>query len=185
MSMFNPAATILISISLMTGCALTQRAMPSTMSDADIVSLFNAIDESEIEGAQIARRQASSQLVREYADRLVSEHTALLRQKHVLADKIHMQPDKPALTLSIETANRDMLEALAKTSGLDFDRAYVDYQIAMHNEALDIVEDTAIYDSRLKQQLQDSRLDFIAHAAKARSIRQQLLASSASALPEK
>lgn len=173
-SILGLAAVALVSTSLFTGCALTQRAIPSTMSDANIISLFNTIDANEIEGAQVARRQASSQLVRDYADRLIREHTALLTQKHMLADRSHIEPEKSPLTSSIEAANHDMLEALTKTSGLDFDRAYMDYQIVMHNEALDIAEDTAIDDSRLKQQLLESRPDLLAHGAKARSIRAQL-----------
>lgn len=185
MSILQLAVAAVISASLITGCALTQRAMPSTMSDAKIVSLFDTIDEKEIEGAQVARQQASSQLVRDYADRLIVEHAALLTQKRVLADRIHVQPEQSPLALSIEAANHDMLKALAKTSGPDFDRAYIDYQIAMHNEVLDIVEDTAINDSRLKRQLMESRPDLLAHAAKARSIREQLGAPSALPSSEK
>lgn len=172
------AAAALVSAGLISGCALTQRAMPSIMSDANVVSLFETIDANEIEGAEVARRQASSQIVRDYADRLASEHAALLDRKHALVDRIHVQPEKSSLASSIDAANRDMLEALAKKSGPDFDHAYIDYQIAMHNEALDIVEYTAVDDAELKQQLLESRPDLVAHAAKARSIRQQLLGPS-------
>lgn len=179
------ASAALVSVSLVSGCALIQRAMPSTLSDAKIVSLFETIDANEIEGAQVARRQASSQLVRDYADRLASEHAALLTRKHVLADRIHGQPEQSALTSSIEAANREMLEALARKSGPDFDLAYLDSQIAMHNEALDIVEDTAIEDAQLKRQLLESRPDLIAHAAKARSIREQLRARPAAPSSER
>ncbi len=155
------------------------------MSDANVVSLFETIDANEIEGAQVARRQASSQIVRDYADRLAAEHAVLLDRKHVLADRIHVQPEKSSLTSSVDAANRDMLEALAKKSGPDFDFTYIDYQIAMHNEALDIVEYTAVDDAQLEQQLLESRPDLLAHAAKARSIRQQLLAASAPPSSEK
>lgn len=179
MLILHLVAAALVSAGLISGCALTQRAMPSIMSDANVVSLFETIDANEIEGAQVARRQASSQIVRDYADRLASEHVALLARKHVLLDRIDVQPEKSSLASSVDAANRDMLETLAKKSGPDFDFAYIDYQIAMHNEALDIVEYTAIYDSELKQQLLQTRPDLAAHAAKARSIRQQLLGPSA------
>ena len=155
------------------------------MSDATVMSLFDSIDEHEIQGAQLARQQASSQIVRDYADRLAREHAELHMQKQVLADRLHMQPQQSPLTLRMEAANQEMLASLTKESGLDFDRAYVDYQIALHNEALDIVEDTAITDPRLKQQLLESRPDLLAHAAKARSLRQQLPVTSARALSKR
>lgn len=178
MLLLQLAAAAFVSAGLISGCALTQRAMPSTMSDAKVVSLFQTIDANQIEGAQVARRQASSKIVRDYANRLASEHAALLIRKDVLVDRIHVQPEKSSLASSVDPANHDMLNALAKKSGPDFDRAYIGYQIAMHNEALDIVEYTAIDDPQLKQQLLESRPDLVAHAAKARSIRRQLLGPS-------
>jgi putative membrane protein len=179
MLMLQLVAAALVSGGLTSGCALIQRAIPSTMSDKNVISLLDTINANEIEGAQLARRQASSQVVRDYAERLASEHAALLTQKHVFADRHHMQPKKSSLASSIEAANRDRLKALAKKSGPDFDRAYIDDQIAMHHRTLDIVEDTAIDDAQLKDDLRDARLDLIAHAAKARSIREQLRAASA------
>ncbi len=179
MRILTLASAALISVGFTSGCALIQRAIPSTMSDQNVVSLFDTIDANEVEGAQLARRQASSQVVRDYAERLASEHAALLTDKQVPADRLHMQPEKSSLTSRIEAANRDMLKALAQKSGLDFDRAYIDYQIAMHHTALDIVEDTAVRDAQLKSELRDARLELIAHAAKARSIREQLRAASA------
>lgn len=177
MLMLQRVAAAFVSAGLIAGCALTQRAMPSTMSDAKVISVFQTIDANEIEGAQVARRQASTRIVRDFADRLASEHAALLNRKDLLVDRIHVQPKKSSLASSIDAVNRDRLEALARKSGPDFDRAYIDYQIAMHNEALDIVEYTAITDPELKQQLLESRPDLVAHAAKARSLRQQLLGS--------
>jgi putative membrane protein len=185
MRILTLASAALILAGSASGCALLQRAIPSTMSDQNVVSLFDTIDANEIEGAHLARRQASSQVVRDYAERLASEHAALLTRKQVLANRLHMQPKKSSLASSIEAANRDRLKALAKTSGPDFDRAYIDYQIAMHHRTLDIVEDTAIDDAQLKDDLRDARLDLIAHAAKARSIREQLRAASARPLSER
>jgi putative membrane protein len=179
------AAETLICATLLTGCAMTQRAIPSTMSDASVMSLFDSIDKHEIQGAQVARERASSQIVRDYADRLVHEHSGLLMQKQALADRIHMEPQQSALTSRMEAANQKMLADLTQTSGLDFDRAYLDYQLALHNEALDIVEETAIEDPQLKEELLESRPDLLAHAAKARSLRQQLPMTSARPLSDR
>jgi putative membrane protein len=179
MHIVRTTLTALISAGLISGCALIQRALPSALSDEKVVSLFDTIDANQVKGAQLARRQASSSAVRDYAERLAFEHAALLTRKRVLIDRIHMQPEGSSLTSSIEAASSDRLEALEKKSGLDFDRAYIDYQIAMHNAALDIVDETAINDAELKDNLRDARLNLIAHAAKARSVRQQLRAASA------
>jgi putative membrane protein len=169
------AAAGLLSSSLIAGCALTQQAMPSLMSDADIMSLFSTIDVLEMEGAQVARHKASSQPVRDYAERLLLEHGALLNEKQIIENGLHRKRETAApITASLQASNQDMLKTLSKTSGLDFDRAYIDYQLTMHNKAIDIANSTAIDDVHLQQQLRDARLEFIGHAAKARSIREQL-----------
>lgn len=176
MRVINLAAPVLFSANLVTGCAFIQWVMPSTMSDANIVSLFDTMDKNEIAWAQLAKQKASSPLVRDYADRLMREHTALLIKKDILADRLHLRPNKPSLASSFERANRDRLEALRKTSGPDFDRTYIDQQITIHNEAIQIARDTAesVHDSRLQQELVECHAELAAHAGKARSIRQQL-----------
>lgn len=178
MRLLHSTVVALVSASLITGCALVQQAVPGTMSDANIISLFNTIDQNEVEGAQLAQQKASSRLVRDYAERIVREHTALQAQRQTLAEQIQVQPETPRLASRLDAANHDMLLALSKTSGLDFDRAYIDNQITMHNETDRMAQESAPFvdDSRLRQQLRESHPDFAAHAAKARSIRQQLAA---------
>lgn len=176
MCFLNLAAITVISASLVTACAFTQRVMPGTMSHANILSLFSTIDKNEIEGAQLARQKASSPLIRNYAERLVREHTASLAKKATLAEEMHLQLKNPSLASELERAYRDTLEALRNTSGPDFDRAYLDHQMRMHNQATNMAQTTAesVDDARLRQQLFELHSDFAAHAGKARSIHQQL-----------
>jgi putative membrane protein len=163
---------------LLSGCAAAQRAMPGTLSTANIVSVLDTIDVSEIEAAQLAKQKASSPAVRDYAARLVSEHTETMQKNLQLAHRLRVQPEKPQLASSLESTHRNTMEELGKKSGQDFDRAYLDYQVTMHEQAVKLVEDTAksVDDTRLKQHLIRTRPDLMSHLSEAKQLQRQLVA---------
>ena len=163
---------------LLSGCAAAERAMPGTLSDANIVSVLDAIDVSEIEAAQLAKRKASNPAVRAYASRLVHEHTATMQQTLQLANRRGLQPEKPRLAAAVETTHQKTMDELRKKAGRDFDHAYLDYQVTMHQQAIKLVEDTAnsVQDTRLKQHLIQTRPDLMSHLTDARDLQRQLVA---------
>ncbi len=164
--------------SLLSGCAAAERAMPGTLSDANVVSVLDAIDVSEIEAAQLAKQKASTPAVRAYAARLVDEHTANMQQTLQLANRRGLQPEKPRLAAAVESTHQKTMGELRKKSGRDFDRAYLDYQVTMHQQAIKLVEDTAntVDDTRLKQHLIQTRPDLMSHLTCARDLQRQVVA---------
>jgi len=163
---------------LLSGCAAAQRAMPGTLSNANVVAVLNTIDTSEIEAAQLAKQKASSQAVRTYAGRLVDEHTDMMQKNLQLARRIKVEPEKPRLASALESTHQQTMEQLRKRSGQDFDRAYMTYQVQMHEQALKLVEDTAesADDSRLKQHLIQARPELQSHLSAAQNLQRQLVA---------
>ena len=150
---------------VLSGCAAAQRAMPGTLSDANVVSVLDTIDVSEIEAAQLAKQKASNPAVRAYASRLIDEHAANMLQTLRLANQRGLQPEKPRLAAGVESAHQKTMDELRKKSGRDFDRAYLDYQVTMHQQAIKPVQDTAnsVEDTRLKQHLIQTRPDLMSH----------------------
>ncbi|HTL60344.1 MAG TPA: DUF4142 domain-containing protein [Nitrospira sp.] len=163
---------------LLAGCAAAERAIPSTLSDANVVSVLDTIDVSEIEAAQLAKRKAYNPAVRAYASRLIDEHTDKMQQTLQLANRRGLQPEKPRLAAAVESTHQKTMEELRKKSGRDFDRAYLDYQVTMHQQAVKLVEDTAnsVTDTQLKQHLIKSRPDLMSHLTGARDLQRQTMA---------
>ena len=87
MKTLNVASLALCLGSLLSACAAAVRAMPGTLSDANVVSVLDAVDVSEIEAAQLAKQKASNPAVRAYAARLVGEHTTKMQQTLQLANR--------------------------------------------------------------------------------------------------
>jgi predicted outer membrane protein len=68
------------------------------------------------------------------------------------------------------------MEQLRKLSGSDFDRAYMEYQIKMHEEAVSLVEKTSASadNPQLKQQLSQVVHDLRDHLTKANPFKARL-----------
>ena len=69
-------STLLAMSGLLSACAMAERAMPGTMSDANVIAVMNTIDKSEMEAAELAKQKAHSTEVRNYANHLIADHSA-------------------------------------------------------------------------------------------------------------
>ncbi|OQW37258.1 MAG: hypothetical protein A4E19_13925 [Nitrospira sp. SG-bin1] len=159
--------------SIFSACSLAQRAMPgATMSDADVVGVLNTVNRSEIHAGQLARDRASSSEVRAYASQMVNEHQLKMQNATQLARRIGVQPQQPALARTLENTHREAMEELREKSGRDFDKAYLEYQIKMHQQSVDLVENTveSVDHPELKRFLRETRPDLQKHLATAQSI---------------
>jgi putative membrane protein len=177
MQLLTPVMAIVTSV-ILSGCSLFQWAMPgTTLSDANVIAMFDTINLSEIDAADLAKQRASSE-VRTFASQMQDEHAAMLQDTRQLAQRINIQPQAPALASTAGTAHLKTMEELRQLSGADFDRAYVKYQIKMHEQAIALIQDTAdsIDDQRLQQHLRKARPDLDSHLSAARSIERNLIA---------
>ena len=176
------ALTVLITIIagiLISGCSLVQRAMPgSTMSNAEIIGVLNAIDHNEIDAGQLALQKAPTPEVRSFASRMVREHEMMMQNTDRLAHRLSVQPQNPALVSTMADTHREMMKKLGAKYGSDFDKAYIGYQIKMHEQALDLVKDVAesVENQSLKLHLREMRPDLQNHLTSAQSIEQQVVA---------
>lgn len=158
--------------SIMSACSLVQQAMPGAMSDADVVGVLNTVNRSEVEAGQLAKTKASSSDVRVYASQMVNEHQLKMQDATQLARRIGVQPQKPALARTLESTHQEAMDKLREKSGRDFDRAYLEYQIQMHQQSVNLVEDSAesVNNPELKRFLRETRPDLQEHLSAAQSM---------------
>jgi putative membrane protein len=177
----NARTGILVAVaagSLLSGCAAAQRAMPSTMSNENVMAVFNTIDRSEIEAAQLAKQKASSPAVRDFAGRMIDEHSTMLDRRRELASRLTIHPQTPQLAAAMKETHQETMEELRKKSGRDFDRAYMEYQVTMHDQAARLAEETgeAAENSRIKQHLMEAKSNIQSHLAQAKTVQRQAVA---------
>ncbi|HSA85621.1 MAG TPA: DUF4142 domain-containing protein, partial [Nitrospira sp.] len=159
--------TITVCVAL-SGCSLAQRMMPgSTMSNQEILGVLNAINRSEIDAGQLAKQRGSTPEVRSFASRMLNEHQMMMQNMNQWAQRMDMQPQKPALASTLEKAHQETMEELRNKSGSDFDKAYMEYQVKMHKQSVSLVKDAAdsVDNPNLKLQLRQAMPDLQNHLA--------------------
>ncbi|HEX5545009.1 MAG TPA: DUF4142 domain-containing protein [Nitrospira sp.] len=157
---------------VLSGCMLTQKMMPGTMSNSEILGVLDTINRSEIDAGKLAKEKATAPEVRSFASRMVSEHERMMDDMSQLAQRMGVRPQKPALAFTLNDAHQDTMEELRGKSGSDFDQAYIEYQVKMHQQAVDLVKNAAneVDNFSLKKHLRETRPELYSHLDSAQSI---------------
>jgi putative membrane protein len=107
-------------------------------SAADAVPVVMAIDQHEIDAAQLAKDKATRQDVKDYAAMLETEHRANLAQAQAL-------PGATADSAAVAAMRDKGQQEMAMLQGAaDFDSAYLDAMVNGHADALDKLDSTFI-----------------------------------------
>jgi putative membrane protein len=164
-------------VSSWVSCAFFQRTLPGlTLSDADIVSMMNRLNEGAIDAAQLAREKASNPHVRAFAGRVLNEHRGLAEGNGRLAAQLSLHPSPPALATNWKRTHERAMRELRTMSGPAFDQAYVRHEIQQHVQAFNFFEAAAKSETTLalKQELVRTGPDLLSHISAARALERHL-----------
>ena len=173
------SSTTITASLLLVSCAFFQHNMPAlTMSDANLIDVLNTINKNEIASAELARDKSTSAHVQAFADRVLKEHQESIASNRRVAQQMDVQPTSPSLASKLKQDQIDDMETLRSKSDFDFDRIYIQQEIAKHVQALELVQTAAEYEyvSSLKQQILHTKLDLLSHLSAARAVERQLVA---------
>ena len=150
---------------------VTRVATPA-LDDATIVAIFDAANTADIETGDLAAQKAHSQKVRDLGRSFAAAHRAVRQHGRDLAKKLGVTPTPPANDNSAEMQAKVMKELRSK-SGADFDRAYLQHEVAFHQAVIDAVTKTllpAIQNQELKTFVTNVAPAFQMHLAEAQKL---------------
>jgi len=151
-----------------------QGAMPTDPQIAAIVVTANQVD---IDAGRLAKSKAHSKEVKEFAQRMITDHTGVNKSATELVQKLHVTPESNATSESLKKGGEQNLAALRNLSGSAFDKAYIDHEVAYHQSVLDAVDKDLIpnaQNAELKALLVKVRPAFMAHLEHAKQIQSSL-----------
>ncbi len=145
--------------------------------DPQIAAIVVAANQVDIDAGELAKSRASNAQVKEFAQRMITDHTGVNKSATDLVTRLHVTPEANDTSRSLQKGGDDNLAALKKLSGSAFDKAYVDHEVAYHQAVLDAVDNTLIPNAKnaeLKALLVKVRPAFVAHLDHARHLQGQL-----------
>jgi putative membrane protein len=113
-------------------------------SDPQIAHIAYTAGDLDIKTAQLALEKSKNKAVRDFADNMVKDHTAVNDQALALVKKLNVTPEDNATSKGLADQAADKQAALAKLSGTAFDKAYVENEVAYHKTVNDALAKTLI-----------------------------------------
>lgn len=125
----------------------------AALTDANIVALLDQANKADSAAGALASTKATSKEVKDFARLMMSEHHALRKQGQQLAKQLDVTPEAPA-TNPLEPLVQGEMTALESTpKGPQFDRVYIENEIAVHEAVIDLAE--RAHEQARNEQLKD------------------------------
>ena len=150
---------------------------PPKLTDPEIASVAVTADQIDIDYAAIAKQKSKNAKVLEFAATMAKDHQSVNDQAVALATKLSLTPKDNAITQSLLSGATTTKEMLNSKSGAEFDKAYIDNEVAYHKAAIDVVENTLITNAtnaELKSLLQTALPIFKEHLAHAEMVQKSI-----------
>jgi putative membrane protein len=160
--------------------------------DAGLAAFVVAVNQTEIEAGHLATTKARNGDVKEYARDMASDHEKALGELHALSTKNSWpMPDSAGTTAGtnsamaatitqVQQSHQAAMTKLRSTTGAAFDRAYIEGQVAAHQQALDVLRQQAssLQNTELRDKVTDMQKAIEDHLKRAQAIAQKLGPSS-------
>lgn len=112
--------------------------------DAQIAHIAYTAGALDVEAGKQALAKTKNKAVKEFAEGMVRDHTAVNKQALDLVKKLGVTPQDNDTSKALTKAAAEKRASLAKLDGVAFDKAYVANEIAFHKTVNGALETTLI-----------------------------------------
>jgi putative membrane protein len=156
-------------------------AAAGRLSDANVVALLDEANAADSSAGAYAVGKATSPDVKAFAKLMMGEHHALRIQGKQLAQRLNVTPEPPADDPLKPAATSEMAALKAAPKGAQFDRTYIDQEVAAHKLVLDVAEKghDAAQNEELKKLIEQAKPVIEKHLNRAEEIQKKLSKPSA------
>ena len=147
------------------------------LNDAQIASIAVTANQIDVDYGKIALKKAKNADAKKFAQTMVDDHTAIIKKAVALAQKLGVTPEDNPTTQSLLTGAEKIKTDLNSKDGKDFDKAYIDNEVAYHDAVLSTVKDVLIpqtQNAELKELLQGAVPLFEHHLEMAKAAQSKL-----------
>jgi putative membrane protein len=145
--------------------------------DPQIAAIVVAANQADIDAGNLAKSKSTNASVKEFAQRMITDHTGVNKAAVDLVTKLKVTPESNPTSQSLAKGGEDNVAALKKLSGAAFDKAYVDHEVAYHESVISAIDKTLIpsaQNAELKALLVKVRPAFVAHLDHAKKLQGEL-----------
>jgi len=166
-------AAVIVAGSLLFAGAVSAQGV----TDPQIASIVVTANQVDIDAGKLAVARSTDAAVKSFAQLMITDHTGVNKQAVDLVTKLKVTPEDNATSKSLKDGGEKNIASLKALKGAEFDKAYIDHEVAYHQQVLDAVDKTLIpsaTNADLKALLVKVRPAFVAHLEHAKKIQSTL-----------
>ena len=165
--------------------AATATASPAspaatTVTDPQIAAIVVAANNADIEGGRLAASKSSNAKVKEFAQRMITDHEGVNKAAVALVTKLGVTPEENDVSRAQTEAGRQNRDSLQSMSGAAFDRAYIANEVKYHQDLLSAIDSVLLpsaQNAELKDLLTKTRPAVVSHLEHAQQLQGSMTAS--------
>jgi putative membrane protein len=149
----------------------------AAVTDPQIAAIVVAANTVDIEAGKLARSKTRNEKVKQFADTMVTDHTAVNQAAVALVTRLGVTPEESETSRGLTASGEQTRARLNGLSGKEFDREYIANEVAYHRLVIDAVDKTLIpnaQNAELKATLVSVRPALVAHLEHAERLRAEL-----------
>jgi putative membrane protein len=172
--MFSRFGAALAAMTLLSGGAMAENAK---LTDPQIAHIAYTAGVLDVEAGKQALKMSKNKMVRDFAQEMVRDHTAVNNKALALVKKLHVTPEANPTSAGLTKAADAERAKLSKLKGAAFDREYINNEVAYHKTVNGALASTLIpsaHNAELKSLLQTGLTLFKEHQAHAEQVAAKL-----------
>ena len=147
------------------------------LTDANIAAIVVGANKIDISAGKIALDRSTDPKVREFAQRMVTDHQGVLDAAVELVTRLGVTPENNELVYALSKQSADHEAKLKSLTGKEFDKLYIDHEVAYHEAVIGVVK-TQLIPGADNQELKDVLTSvlpaFDAHLAHSKNVQASL-----------
>jgi putative membrane protein len=167
----------MIGFAMAMALGLAAAAQAAGPTDPQIAAIVVAANQVDIDAGKLAVKMSHTKDVRDFAQRMITDHTGVNKSAVDLVTKLKVTPEDNPTSQSLKSGGEENLKNLKTLTGAAFDKAYVDHEVVYHEQVLEAVDKVLIpnaANAELKALLVQVRPAFVAHLEHAKRIQTSL-----------
>jgi putative membrane protein len=131
----------------------------------------------DIDAGRLAEARGTNKDVKAFGKQMVTDHGAVNQQAVALVTKLKVTPEDNPTSEALKAGGAANAKNLIGLKGAAFDKAYIDHEVAYHQQVLDAIDKTLIPNAKnaeLKALIIKVRPAFVGHLEHAKTIQASL-----------
>ncbi|HYG38239.1 MAG TPA: DUF4142 domain-containing protein [Cytophagales bacterium] len=146
------------------------------LSDAEVASVAVVANQIDINYAELAKEKSRNKEILKFAETMANDHKAVIGQAAALVKKLGVTPKDNVVSQQLLADAEKTKSTLSSKNGKDFDKAYIDNEVAYHKAVISAVEGLLIPETEnaeLKALLQNILPALRTHLSHAEMVQKQ------------